>query len=83
MATHQSILTLTLDFFLSSEVATTWQTDGVAHKLKPTQVHLSLSLFCRLPPWCVKIADGGLNFYFRFLFYFIFIFRLFSIFRTT
>ena len=35
MATHQLALTLISDFFLSSEVATTQQTDGTAHKLKP------------------------------------------------
>ena len=35
MATYQSALTPILNFFLSSEVATTWQTDGAVYKLKP------------------------------------------------
>jgi len=35
MATYPSVLTLISDFFLLSEVATMWQTDGAAHKLKP------------------------------------------------
>ena len=46
MATHQSALTSILDFFPSSEVVTMWQTDGVAHKLKPRSfykfVHLQV-----------------------------------------
>ena len=37
--THQSVLTPILNLFLSSEVATTWQTDGAAHKLKPRLFH--------------------------------------------
>ena len=41
MATHQSALTPISDFFLSSEVATTWQTDGTAHKLKPRSFYKS------------------------------------------
>ena len=39
--THQLALTLILDFSLSSEVATTQQTDGAAHKLKPRSFHKS------------------------------------------
>ena len=41
MATHQSALISSLDFSLSSEVVTMWQTDGVAHKLKPRSFHKS------------------------------------------
>ena len=41
MATHQLVLTPTRTFSLSSEVATTWQTDGAAHKLKPRSFHKS------------------------------------------
>jgi len=55
MATHQSVLTSTRTFFLSSEVVTTWQTDGAAHKLKPRSFHKSAHLWvhlCGLPPWC-------------------------------
>jgi len=33
--THQSVLTSILDFFLLLEIVTTWQTNGIAHKLKP------------------------------------------------
>jgi len=43
-ATHQSALTPILDFFLSSEVATTQQTDGIAHKLKPRSFYKSAHL---------------------------------------
>ena len=39
MATHQSALTPILNFITSSEVATTYQTDGAAHKLKPRLFH--------------------------------------------
>jgi len=42
--THQSVLTSISDFFPSSEVATTWQTDGAAHKLKPRLFHKSAHL---------------------------------------
>ena len=35
MATHQSALTLTPDFFLSSEVATMQQTNSTVYELKP------------------------------------------------
>ena len=38
-ATYQSALTSISDFFLLSEVVTTQQTDGVAHKLKPRLFH--------------------------------------------
>ena len=44
MATHSSALTSISDFFPSSEVATTWQTDGAAHKLKPRS-------FCKSILW--------------------------------
>jgi len=44
MVTHQSALTSISDFFLSSEVATTQQTDGAAHKLKPRSFHKSAHL---------------------------------------
>ena len=43
-AIHQLALTLILDFFLLSEVATTQQTDGTAHKLKPRSFHKSAHL---------------------------------------
>ena len=43
-ATHQSTLTPILDFFLSSEVATTWQTDNITHKLKLRSFHNSTHL---------------------------------------
>ena len=43
--THQSVLTLTLDFFLSFEVATMQQTDRAAHKLKPRSFHKSTHLW--------------------------------------
>ena len=35
MAIHQSVLTPISNFFLSSEIVTMWQTDGIAYKLKP------------------------------------------------
>ena len=35
MATHHSALTPIPDFSPSSEVVTTWKTDGAVHKLKP------------------------------------------------
>ena len=44
MATHQSALTPILDFFLSSEVVTMQQTDGIAHKLKPRSFYKSTYL---------------------------------------
>ena len=44
MAIYQLALTSILDFFLSSKVATTWQTDGTAHKLKPRLFHKSAHL---------------------------------------
>jgi len=44
MATYQSALTLTLDFFLSSEVVTMQQIDGTVHKLKPRLFHKSAHL---------------------------------------
>ena len=43
--THQSALTPILDFFTSSEVVITWQTDGTAHKLKPRLFHKSAYLW--------------------------------------
>ena len=43
-ATHQSVLTPISDFFLSSEVATMWQTDSAAYKLKPRLFHKSTHL---------------------------------------
>ena len=45
MATHQSVLTSTWTFFPSSEVATTRQTDGIAHKLKLRSFHKSAHLW--------------------------------------
>ena len=63
MVTHQLVLTLISDFFLLVEIATTWQTDSVAYKLKPRLFHnfaISLSLSCRLLPWyelCLTIYD--------------------------
>jgi len=44
MATHQSVLTSTQTFFLSSEVVTMQQTDGAAHKLKPRLFYKSISV---------------------------------------
>ena len=44
IATHQSALTPISDFFPSSEVATMWQTDSTAHKLKPRLFHKSAHL---------------------------------------
>jgi len=41
MVTHQSVLTPISDFFPSSKVATMWQTDSAAHKLKPRLFHKS------------------------------------------
>jgi len=46
MVTHQSALTSISDFFLSSEVATMWQTDSTAHKLKPRLFHKFAHLQC-------------------------------------
>ena len=43
-AIHQSALTPISDFFLSSEVATMWQTDSAAYKLKPRSFHKSAHL---------------------------------------
>jgi len=39
MVTHQSVLTPISDYFLSSEVATTWQSDSIAYKPKPRLFH--------------------------------------------
>ena len=44
MAIYQSVLTSTRTFSPSSEVVTTWQTDGAAHKLKPRLFHKSTHL---------------------------------------
>ena len=44
IATYQSVLTSVLDFFLLSEVATMWQIDSVAHKLKPRLFYKSAHL---------------------------------------
>jgi len=57
-------LTPILDFFLLSEVATTWQTDGAAHKLKPS----------------VKFTNSGLSFFSILFFISIFMLFYFSIF---
>ena len=57
MATHQSVLTSTWTFSPLSKVATMWQTDSAAYKLKPS----------------VKIVDGGLYFIFSFHLHFYFI----------
>jgi len=43
-ATYQSALIPISDFFPSSEVVTTQQIDGVAHKLKPRLFHKSAHL---------------------------------------
>ena len=44
MVTHQSVLTSTQTFFPLSEVATTQQIDGAAHKLKLRSFHKSAHL---------------------------------------
>jgi len=44
MMTHQSVLPPTWTFSPSSEVATMWQTDGTAYKLKPRSFHKSAHL---------------------------------------
>ena len=44
MATYQLALTPISDFFPTSEVVTTWQIDGVTHKLKPRLFHKSAYL---------------------------------------
>jgi len=44
MVTYHSALTPISDFFPTLEVATTWQTDGIAHKLKPRSFHKSAHL---------------------------------------
>jgi len=44
MVIHHSALTPILDFPPSSEVATMWQTDSTAHKLKPRSFHKSTHL---------------------------------------
>ena len=48
MATYQLVLTPILNFFLLSEVVITWQTDGVAHKLKPRLFYKSTHLQANL-----------------------------------
>ena len=45
MATHQSVLTSTRTFSPLSEVATMWQTDSAAHKLKLRSFHKSAHLW--------------------------------------
>ena len=44
MVTHQLVLTSTQTFSHLSEVATMWQTDSTAHKLKPRLFHKSAHL---------------------------------------
>ena len=44
MMTHQLVFTPILDFFLSSEVATTQQTDSTVYKLKPRSFHKFMHL---------------------------------------
>jgi len=44
IVTHQSALTPISDFFPSSKVATTWQTDGTVYKLKPRSFYKSVHL---------------------------------------
>ena len=44
MATHHSALTPISDFFPTSEVVITWQTNGAAYKLKPRSFHKSAHL---------------------------------------
>jgi len=54
-ATHQSVLTSISDFFLLFKVATTWQTNGTAHKLKPRSFYKSIYLQVNLVDfhlWC-------------------------------
>jgi len=55
MATYQLVLTPILDFFLSLEIATIWQTDSTAYKLKPRSfckfAHLQTHL-ADFHPWC-------------------------------
>jgi len=39
MVTHQLVLTPISDFLFSSKVVIIWQSDGIAHKLKPKLFH--------------------------------------------
>jgi len=50
MVTHQLGLIPISDFFLSSEVATMWQTNSTAYKAEAKVIPTSLSLFCGLLP---------------------------------
>ena len=55
MVTHPSVLTSILDLFLLSEVATTWQTDSTAYKLKSRSFYKSIHLQVNLVDfhsWC-------------------------------
>jgi len=45
IVTHQSALTSILDLSLSFKVATMWQTDGTAYKLKPRSFHKFVHLW--------------------------------------
>jgi len=44
IAIYQLVLTSISDFFLPLEIATTQQTDGATHKLKPRSFHKSIHL---------------------------------------
>jgi len=44
IAIYQSALTFLSDFFLSSEVMTTWQIDSAVYKLKPRSFYKSTHL---------------------------------------
>jgi len=48
MVTHLISTHSHLDFFLPSEVVTTWQTDSAAHKLKPRSFHKSAQVWVHL-----------------------------------
>jgi len=48
MAIHQLVLTSILNFSLPLEIVTIWQTDSIAHKLKPRLFHKSTYLWVHL-----------------------------------
>jgi len=53
--THQSALTPISDFFPSSEVAMTWQTDGVCYDLK-LKLRLHLGKDLRKDKGCIEVV---------------------------
>ena len=60
--TYQSVLTSISDFSPSSEVATIWQTDGTAHKLKPRSFHKSIpwtSTLVWIVPDSISFSNQG------------------------